>query len=279
MSQVLALVQQLKTRGIRHVRLTGGEPLVKKNLCSLIKALSSEAEIPCLSLTTNGYGLARLAKSLKECGLDRVNVSLDTLKRDRFKKCAGVDGLGAVYQGIKQAKAAGFKQIKLNVVLMKGINDDEILDFVRFGLTENIDVRFIEYFASSLKCDAGGLGFVASSVVQEAIAAEFGPMDFLGPDPDAGPAQYYRLNNGASRIGFISSVSDFFCGQCNRLRLTSDGKLYPCLHSDYHVNLKKALKDNDGACLTKLMDEVFSNKKFYNKALCARSFEMSAIGG
>ena len=276
---MLFLVQKLCARGICHVRLTGGEPLLKKDLGEFIKALSSVSGIQCLSLTTNGYRLGRFASSLKANGLNRINISLDTLKPDRFKKCTGVDGLREVCRGIGEAKRAGFRQVKLNVVLMKGVNDDEILDFVRFGREAKIDVRFIEYFVPNLKCDVLGSHFVSSSFVKETIEAAYGAMDFLGPDPDAGPAQYYRLKNETSRIGFISSVTDFFCGQCNRLRLTCDGKLYPCLHSDYHVNLKKALNDNDEEGWTKLMDEVFSNKKFYNKVFCGRSFEMSAMGG
>lgn len=276
--ELLFLADALRQRGIQHIRLTGGEPLLRENLLWLTRELSAK-KIPLLSLTTNGLLLCDFARRLKESGIVRVNVSLDTFKRGRFKKLTGADGLVRVKKGILEAKAAGIPQVRLNALLLKGFNDDEILDFVSFGLRYGVDVRFIEYFATKSLCDCSPLSFVASSTVKHIIEHRYGPLDFLGSDLHAGPAQYYRIRHQISRIGFISSVTDFFCRDCNRLRLTCDGKLFVCLHSDYHVDLRVALRTACKKHVALLLDEAFANKKFYNKAICARAFEMSSIGG
>ncbi|MFH0877423.1 MAG: GTP 3',8-cyclase MoaA [Candidatus Omnitrophota bacterium] len=280
--ELLFLADALCLRGIKHIRLTGGEPLLWKDLFWLAEELSAK-KIPLLSLTTNGLSLSDFAKRLGASGVGRINISLDTLKRGRFKKLTGTDGLSRVLEGISAARAAGVFELKLNVLLFKGVNDDEILDFVAFGLTHSVDVRFIEYFATKSPCDRTPSGFVATSAVKETIEQQYGSLDFMGSDPQGGPAQYYRIketaDEGAGRIGFISSVTDFFCRACNRLRLTCDGKLFVCLHSDYHLDLESALRTRDDQRLAKLLDEAFANKKFYNKAMCARAFEMSSVGG
>lgn len=277
--EMLSLVKILCDYGIKHVRLTGGEPLLRDDLSIFIKGLQALPQVECFSLTTNGYHLLSFLENNRDIRLNKINVSLDTLKRERFKKLTGIDAFSRIQDGILNAKKAGLEHVKLNVILMKGFNDDEISDFVDFGLAHQLDVRFIEYFSTQFKCDSLSASFIPSSVIKEIIEAKYGVLDFLGCDPHSGPAQYFKIKGEASRVGFISSVTDFFCRACNRLRLTCDGKLYPCLHSDYHVDFKKALRGYDGKNIAKLIDEVFSNKKFYNKAYCARSFEMSSIGG
>lgn len=276
--ELLFLAEALRVRGIQHIRLTGGEPLLREDVLWLIRELSAE-KTPLLSLTTNGLLLCDFARRLKESGIGRVNISLDTLKRGRFKKLTGTDGLSSVQKGIREAKAVGIPQVRLNALLIRGFNDDEILEFVAFGLTHGVDVRFIEYFSTKSPCDCSPLDFVASSAVKQVIERRYGPLDFLGSDLHGGPAQYYRIKQKACRIGFISSVTDFFCRECNRLRLTCDGKLFVCLHSDYHLDLKPALRAGHRKHVASLLDEAFANKKFYNKAMCARAFEMSSMGG
>ena len=278
--QMLLLVKIFCEYGIKHVRITGGEPLLRDGLSIAIKGLRALPQVECLSLTTNGCDLSEFLEKNRGIRFDKVNISLDTLRRERFKKLTGTDAVLKVKEGVMAAKKAGIKQVKLNVILMKGFNDDEISDFVDFGLNKQVDVRFIEYFSTNFKCDNLSASFIPSSVAKDIIEEKYGALEFLGPDPDAGPAQYFRIKTGAAaRIGFISSVTDFFCRACNRLRLTCDGKLYPCLHSDYRVDFKEALTENDSKNIRKLIEEVFSQKRSYNKAYCARSFEMSSIGG
>jgi cyclic pyranopterin phosphate synthase len=278
-SQMLFLVKNLFVCGIKHVRLTGGEPLLRPQLVPFIKELSQLPAPKILSLTTNGFGLGRMAEDLKVSGIRKINVSLDTLRKDRFARLTGCDCFLKVRDAILKASGLGFEQIKLNCLVIKGFNDDEILDFVAFGLKNKIDIRFIEFFQTNGRCDSGRTAFFASSQVKKNIEAVYGPLEPLGADPYAGPAQYFRIKGEAGRIGFISSVSDFFCGACNRLRLTADGRLYPCLHSDHHADLSGPLRQGDEAALSYLIGQVVSNKKMFNKAFCSRAFEMSAIGG
>lgn len=273
------LVEALCRYGVRHVRLTGGEPLLKENLSSFIKDLSSLPQLECLSLTTNGYHLSNFLQGDKEDGIDKINISLDTLNAKRFIDLTGVDALERVREGIFRAQKKGIKKVKLNVVLIRGFNDDEISDFVDFGLRHQLDVRFIEYFPTRSKSEIFHGRFIPTSVVFAAIEERFGRLEPLGKDRLSGPAQYFRIGKESSRIGFISSVTGFFCDDCNRIRLTCDGKLYPCLHSQEHTDLKRPLREGDKKGIFRLIAHALSNKKHYNKIICNRAFEMSEIGG
>lgn len=273
------LTKCLVDSGIKHVRLTGGEPLLRPGLALFIKELSQIRDLEILSLTTNGLRLGEAVRDLEESGVNKINISLDTLKRARFFRFTGNDCFPQVLDSIFKAQAAGYAQIKLNCIVMKGFNDDEILDFVEFGLNNKIDVRFIEFFSTHGRCDSAQRAFFTSSQVREIIEGVYGAMQFSGADPFAGPAQYFRINGAASRIGFISSVSEFFCGACNRLRLTADGKLYPCLHSDHCADLRQPLLQGGREPIAGLIERVTSEKKFFNRAFCSRDFEMSAVGG
>ena len=277
--EMLTVVGMLSAYGIKHVRVTGGEPVLKKDLPDFLKSLSSIKGLNCLSLTTNGSFFSNMAHVLKESNLEKVNISLDTLKKKRFHELTGVDALAKVRNALLEAKRAGFASVKLNCILIKDFNDDEILDFVDFGFKHGIDVRFIEYFSTRGGCDASQFVFIPSDFVRKTIENKFGSLRYEGCDSHAGPARYYRIPGACARIGFISSVTEFFCGDCNRLRLTSDGKLYPCLHSAYHADLKAPLRENDLARVSQLIKEVFSNKKLYNKFYCSRAIEMSRMGG
>jgi len=235
--------------GFRRFRLTGGEPLVRRGLESLIEKLARLGPDD-LALTTNGLHLAEFAGRLKEAGLKRVTISLDTLRRDRFVNIARRTGFERIFRGIESARAAGLVPVKVNTVIIRGVNDDEIPDFVRFAERERIEVRFIELMPTSgLSPECKELGswrpalFVKGEEIRERIAAVFGPVaPILESD---GVARMYELEGG-TKLGFITPLSDPFCRGCERLRLGPDGRLKLCLFDREGIDLRKALRE-DGA--------------------------------
>ncbi|MBI4284358.1 MAG: GTP 3',8-cyclase MoaA [Chloroflexi bacterium] len=224
--------------GISKVRLTGGEPLVRLGLPKLVQMLSRIEGIDDIALTTNGMLLGRYAAELKMAGLRRVNVSLDTLKPERFDAITrSSDKLSVVLEGIETARKVGLTPVKLNTVVMAGINDDEIVDFARQTIDEDWHVRFIE----QMPFGADTSSFIPASEIRRRLE----PLGELEPCHYAignGPAKYFRLPNAKGTIGFITPVSEHFCFQCNRLRLTSDGKLRLCLLADDEIDLKQPLR-------------------------------------
>jgi len=237
--EVRTVVKVAAKLGINKIRLTGGEPLVRAGLPKLIKMLSQIEGIQELSLTTNGTLLKKLALELKQAGLSRVNVSLDTLKADKFQHITRLGKLNDVLEGIETAKKAGFHPVKINTVVMRGINDDEILDFARMTCEEAWHVRFIELMPFK-----GVAGFVPSGELRQHISL-LGKLEPCASVTGNGPATYYRLAGAKGTIGFINPLTDTsFCSRCNRIRLTSDGKLRPCLLGEDEIDLKKALRNN-----------------------------------
>lgn len=226
--------------GINKIRISGGEPLVRLKLVNLIEMLSQIEGIDELSMTTNGTLLAYFAADLRKAGLKRVNISLDTLKRDRYRGITGCDKLPEVLQGIQAAHNAGLEPVKINVVVMRGINDDEILDFAKLSRDEGWHVRFIELMPLVNKIE--NHDFVSVKEMLLPIAS-LGRLEPCSSPLGNGPATYYRLPEGKGTIGFISPVSEHFCFKCNRLRLTADGRLLPCLLSDEEVDLRASLRD------------------------------------
>jgi len=235
--EIQAVAQTAAALGITKVRLTGGEPLVRSELPHLIRMLSEIEGIDDISLTTNGVLLRRYAASLKEAGLGRVNVSLDTLNRGRFQRITRHDKLGDVLDGIEAAREAGLEPVKLNMVVMRGMNDDEVLDFARLTIEQGWHVRFIETmpFGRGERLD-----FVPAAEIKERLLS-LGPLEPSLPSHSNGPARYFRFSGAKGTIGFISPLSEHFCFNCNRLRLTVDGTLRPCLLSDEEVDLKGPL--------------------------------------
>jgi cyclic pyranopterin phosphate synthase len=241
--EISTIVQVAAGMGINKVRLTGGEPLLRAELPKLIEMLSQIKGIEEISLTTNGTLLKRYAMELKQAGLKRVNISLDTLKSDRFRYITRCGELRDALDGIDAAMDADLQPIKINMVVMRGINDDEVLDFARMSYNQGWNVRFIEVMpfiemaesvpSSELRQRIMSLGplLKAESCQQSAISSD-------------GPARYYRLPGARGTIGFISPISEPFCSDCNRLRLTSNGRLCPCLLSDDGVDLKQPLRSN-----------------------------------
>jgi len=226
--------------GIRKVRVTGGEPLSRKNIEHLIGSLAALDGLEELSLTTNGLMLAEKADALASAGLQRVNVSLDTLSPVRFKEICRAGDIESVIRGIRAANEAGLKPVKINVVVMRGRNEDEIGDFLDFSAREDVIVRFIEYMPI-IKGPDWDARFVSRDEIIEKLGNRIEPLN--GPDDNTrAPARYYRLLGAGHNVGFISSVSHGFCSMCNRLRLTPDGRLLACLLAPDGIDLKALLR-------------------------------------
>jgi len=241
--EILSVVQVAAELGINKVRLTGGEPLVRAELPELVRMLSEIKGIDEVSLSTNGTLLKKYAVELKQAGLKRVNISLDTFKSDRFRYITRYGELEDVLDGIDAALNADLLPVKINMVVMRGINDDEVLDFARMTYKQGWHVRFIELMPFTEMAEV-----VPSDELRQRIMslgsltkAESYQLSAISGN---GPARYYHLPGASGTIGFISPITEPFCSDCNRLRLTSDGKLCPCLFSDEGVDLKQPLRSN-----------------------------------
>ena len=235
--------------GLRRVRLTGGEPLVRSGITQLVRWIAETPGIEDISLTTNGMVLASYAEELARAGLKRVNVSLDTLRPDRFREITRHGDLTAVYEGIAAARAAGLSPIKINVVVMREVNDDEVADIARTTVEKDWEVRFIELMPfmdeqeTCIKDTSLVLGFVPTQEVQRQIEASLGPLEPAATTTGGGPAHYYRLPGAKGLVGFISPLTEHqFCASCNRMRLTAEGQIRPCLLTDHEVDLKETLR-------------------------------------
>lgn len=229
--------------GITKVRITGGEPLVRKDLAGFIRNLGEIAGLTDISLTTNGILLAPMAAELRQAGIKRINISLDSLDRGKYARITGGGNLQAVLDGIQEAHRLGFAPIKINNVAIKGFNDDEILDFAGLAREKPFQVRFIELMPFTREGQAQNGNYLSNRIVREVIEGRY---DLCGVDRQAennsGPARIFRLKGGAGEIGFISPLSHLFCDSCNRLRLTSDGTLLSCLLYPNGIDLKKSLR-------------------------------------
>ena len=265
--------------GIKKVRVTGGEPLVRIGLSGLIEMLAQIDTIDDIALTTNGILLARYADELKVAGLRRVNISLDTLKPEKFRLITRGGDLDSVLEGIEAAGIAGLNPIKINVVVMAGSNDDELTDFACKTVDDGWHVRFIEHMP--FNSEMASSSFVSVNEVRKRLASlgELEPCTFKGN----GPAKYYRLPQAKGTIGFITPVSEHFCFHCNRLRLTADGKLRPCLLSEQEIDLRQPLRQGISAEeLKKLIKRAVDSKPQKHKlaeGLVPRNRPFSQVGG
>jgi cyclic pyranopterin phosphate synthase len=232
--------------GVRKLRVTGGEPLVRKGLSHLIRSLSAMPDLKDLALTTNGVLLPEQAGELYDAGLRRINIHLDTLDRDRFIQITRRDQLDRVLAGIHECLRLGYEPIKINVVAVKGLVEPDIVPMARFGREHGIDIRYIEF----MPLDAQGLWerqrVLTADDILELLTREIGPLEPM-PDPDPrAPATEYRFRDGIGSVGFISSISKPFCLNCNRLRLTADGKLRYCLFALEEMDLRGILRSGAG---------------------------------
>lgn len=272
--EIERFVRVAAARGVRKIRLTGGEPMVRRGLTDLVRRIAAIPGIQTVAMTTNATMLARSAVELKAAGLTRLNISLDSLRRDRFREITKADMFDDVWAGIQAALAAGFAPLKLNVVVIRGFNDDELADFARLTLTHAVHVRFIEY----MPIGADGTDWsrdrvVPAAEIRERLMAEVGLEPEGSPadreagglpaatlDGDAGPERLWRVPGGG-RVGFISAVSDEFCARCNRVRLTSDGMLRGCLMRDGEVDFRAAFRNAaDDAEISALLDSAMGRK-------------------
>lgn len=243
--EIRRLVAVASPLGISHVRITGGEPLVRRNIVSFIASLRDIPGIEDISVTTNGVLLEEMAAGLRAAGIRRLNISLDTLDPKRFTAITGSDLWSRVWRGIETAEQAGFQPIKLNMVPVRGVNDDEVVSFARLTLDRQIHVRFIEFMPIGAHDRWHTDACVSADQVRAAIEAVFGPLEPAGAGASAGPSQNFRIPGGRGVIGFITPISRHFCDTCRRLRLTADGKIRPCLLSDTEIDIKSPLR---GGC-------------------------------
>ncbi|MFW5885949.1 MAG: GTP 3',8-cyclase MoaA [Halanaerobium sp.] len=270
---ILKIVKYGKKLGIKKVRITGGEPLVRLGVEDFIAALN-RLDLEDISMTSNAVLLSKKAVRLKKAGLDRINISLDTLDSEKFKKITRRDNLTDVLQGIKAALKAGLDPVKLNVVLMKGLNDDELFDFVELSRKQKLNVRFIEYMP--LGGEAEAEKFISSREIKDLISQKFNLLPAVAKGN--GPANYFKLEGAEGTIGFISALSEHFCSSCNRLRLTADGRFKPCLAGDQEILIKGFSKEEIKAAYLKALEikPVCHNLSFEHQDY---SRNMSQIGG
>ncbi|HID57105.1 TPA: GTP 3',8-cyclase MoaA [Candidatus Poribacteria bacterium] len=268
--------------GVEKVRITGGEPLMRRDLDELIRMIRAIDGIREITLTTNGTKLAEWAERLAKAGLDRVNVSLDSLKEGRYKAITGSNfHPKEILRGIEIAEEVGLTPLKLNVVLMRGINEEEVEDLARLTVERPLHVRFIELMPFALAGGDHTIRFLSEREVMKRLSSmDLEPV--ANPSSTSGPARYYRAKGALGLIGFISPISHPFCSSCNRIRLSSDGKLRLCLASDEVVDLKPAVREGKKlADLARIMLEAIRNKPIGYKIRSgdAHIRAMSHIGG
>ncbi|MCG7968626.1 MAG: GTP 3',8-cyclase MoaA [Candidatus Thiodiazotropha taylori] len=229
--------------GVNKIRITGGEPLTRRGIMQLFQALGRLPGLKDLTLTTNGTQLTRYAKALKTAGVTRINISLDTLQADRFHEMTRVGDIQRTLNGIDAALEAGFKRLKINTVILKDRNHDEVIDLVRFAETRGMDISFIEEMPLGVINDHDRQQvFYSSDQVLQDIQQHYETIPTT--ETTGGPARYYRLNGSQSRVGFISPHSHNFCEHCNRVRLTAEGRLLLCLGQEHSMDLRRVVRGN-----------------------------------
>jgi cyclic pyranopterin phosphate synthase len=239
--ELVRVIEIAVSEGINEVRLTGGEPLLRPDIVEIVSRINAITNAPTLTMTTNALTLEKVAKPLVDAGLTRINISLDTLDRDRFKLMTHRDRIDDVFAGIKAAQDAGINPIKINAVLLKGVNADEAPALLEWALANNLALRFIE----QMPLDAGGIWERSTLVTADDIYADLSTRYELTPCDGRGssPAEEFFVNGGPATVGIIGSVTRPFCGACDRLRLTSDGQLRSCLFSLEEMDLRTAMRN------------------------------------
>jgi cyclic pyranopterin phosphate synthase len=286
-NELLTIIEVAVEHGIYEVRLTGGEPLLRPDIVEIVDRIAGLKNAPRLTLTTNGLKLKELAQPLAKAGLNRINISLDTLSRERFKKLTYRDRFDDVIEGLHAAKAAGLFPIKVNTVLLQGLNDDEAPALLEWALKNEYALRFIE----QMPLDAGGIWDRATMVSADQIYADLSRNYELTPVDGRGssPAEEFYINGTQATVGIIGSVTRPFCGACDRLRLTSDGQLRSCLFSNEEVDVRKVLRDENkddaakrveiAARFQKTVISKLPGHGINDPSFIAPARPMSAIGG
>lgn len=281
--EILRLVRIGVRLGISKVRVTGGEPLIRKGVYDFLGQLTQIDGLSDVSLTTNGVLLKDNIKKIRSAGIKRINVSMDTLNRQKYKDITGQDMFHQVWEGIESAQNMGFDPIKINVVALNGINDDELTDIAGLSFSYPFHIRFIEY----MPIGAPHINNIGKQLLAPEIKKRINTLGKLIPVKNGvndGPAERYKFKGAQGEIGFIHAISKHFCNECNRLRLTASGKLRACLLSDHQEDLKGPLRKG---CLDSELADVFlravSHKPFDHNVVCNQPVmvagRMSAIGG
>ena len=256
--------------GVKKIRLTGGEPLVRNNVMSLVENIGSLPGLEELLLTTNGSQLEKLAGPLKDTGVTRINISLDSLDADRFRNMTRTGKLDKVKRGIEAAVATGFDAIRLNSVILRGRNDHEILDLLEYAMGLGINIAYIEEMPLGEVSDHDRLDTMVSNEEVMAVIGERYPLTPIDMTT-AGPSRYYRIESTDTKVGFISPVSHNFCDTCNRVRVTVEGRLLLCLGNEHSMDLRRVIRENPGndeilkAHIVEAMDLKPKRHYFYDK--------------
>jgi cyclic pyranopterin phosphate synthase len=282
--EILRIARLAAQKGIRKVRLTGGEPLVRKGFLDFLKRLGEIEGLEEITLTTNGVLLKDFAAGIRECGVNRINISLDSLKEERFFNITGHDLFKDVWDGILEAERLGFNPIKINVVAMRGVNEDEIQDFARLTLVKPYHIRFIEHMPIGINSRWKEGAFMPILEIFNLIQSLGKLNPIMKRNSLDGPAQRYILDRAKGEIGLIGALSNHFCEICNRLRLTADGHLRGCLFSDREIDIKSPIREGQGDdALLSLLEKAIKEKPAGHNLSklgpknCSRM--MSAIGG
>jgi cyclic pyranopterin phosphate synthase len=246
--------------GITKVRLTGGEPLVRKGVTDFCSRLAALPGLQSLSLTTNGVMLEELAQDVYNAGIRRINISLDTLQPQKFLRITRRDEFQRVWRGIESAENVGFSPIKINVVVMRGINDDEVLDLAKLTLDRSYHIRFIEFMGFNNDSEWVNQHYVSADHILNSLQT-LAPLEQITAQHTNGPARHFRWPDAKGVVGIISPISHHFCPSCNRIRLTADGKLRNCLFSDQEVDIKSPLRQGaTDADLSQILRASIDNK-------------------
>lgn len=279
--EIFRIAKIFTSLGVSKIRVTGGEPLLRKGICEFLAQLSGLKGLSDLSITTNGVFLKENIKKLKSSGIRRLNISMDTLNREKFKTITGADAFNEVWESIMLALDMGFDPVKINVVALNGINNDELPDFARLSLSYPFQIRFIEYMPIGTSHMTSRQILAPEIINLISFIGRLNPVENTSSD---GPAKRYRFENAKGEIGFIRPISEHFCGSCNRLRLTASGNLKTCLLSDKETDLKGPLRNgcSDSELAEIILKAVY--KKPFEHPLVADNESMisgcmSAIGG
>jgi cyclic pyranopterin phosphate synthase len=280
--EILKAVEAARDTGINKVRLTGGEPLIRKGFLKFVASLC-QIGLDDVSITTNGVLLQEKAKEIFDSGVRRINVSLDTLKPLKYAKITGRDCFDDVWRGLQEVEAVGFNPIKVNVVAIRGLNDDELLRFAELSVKKAYHIRFIEYMPIGHDNQWRSEKYISSHEIKKKLQL-VGPLEQVPRAVHDGPAKRYRLASAKGEIGFITPMSEHFCTSCNRLRLTAEGRLRPCLFSDEEVDIKTPLRNGcSQGDLKTLFEQTIASKPNQYHAVPLKRGEpfrpMSAIGG
>jgi cyclic pyranopterin phosphate synthase len=282
--EIIRIVSVAVKLGLIKVRITGGEPLVRRGFVEFLASLKEVRGLQDISLTTNGILLHEYAEAIYRAGIRRINISLDSLDKNKYAFITNGGDLDAVLRGIAKAEEVGFSPIKINTVAIKGFNDDEVLAFAQLAMDKPFQVRFIELMPVG---QANSNEYLPATKLLQIISSRYELEQLPGKkNKSDGPAKIFKIKGGRGEIGFINPVSSYFCATCNRLRLTADGKLLVCLLNEKEIDLKKVLRDNGSdAELEKLIQAAVLSKPAHHEIVCMDTRlkkycrEMSSIGG